>query len=464
MKSSGVLLLLLCAAAPRAADERPNLLFCIADDWGWGHAGAYGDKVVKTAAFDRIAAEGALLTHAYCASPSCTPSRAAILMGQPIHRLDDTGNLWSRWPERLVPFTDLLEKSGYTVGLKGKGWGPGDFKLSGRTHNPAGPPAKSFDAFLKSVPDGRPFCFWFGSSDPHRAYDPGSGAKSGIPLDAIQVPAWLPDTPQVRSDIADYYFEVQRFDRDVGELLAQLEASGRAKNTLVVITSDNGMPFPRAKTNLHDSGSRLPLAVRWPAKIRPGQRLDAFVSFADYAPTFLEAAGLPAPAEMTGRSLLPLLLQGDATGRERVFIGRERHANVRRGDLSYPARALRTKDWLLILNGRPDAWPGGDPEKWKAVGPWGDCDGGPSKDEVLAKPDAVFYRLAFAKRPARELYEIAADPHQLNNIAAQRPEVAAKLEAELLEWLARTGDPRVKDGRFDGADERWDRYPYFGKP
>ena len=167
---------------------------------------------------------------------------------------------------------------------------------------------------------------------------------------------------------------------------------------------------------------------------------------------------------MTGRSLLPLLFKGDTSGRDRVFIGRERHANVRRGDLSYPARALRTRDWLLILNGRPDAWPGGDPEKWKAVGAWGDCDGGPSKDDVIAKPDSAFFKLAFEKRPARELYEIGADPHQMNNLAAQRPEVAARLEAEMIEWLAATGDPRVKSGRFDGADERWDKYPYFGRP
>jgi arylsulfatase A-like enzyme len=451
---------LLLASVP--AERAPSVLFVIADDWGFGHAGAYGDRAVKTPNFDRVAREGALFTRSFCASPSCTPSRAAILTGQAIHRLDESGNLWSTLQTKHAVYPDLLEKAGYAVGLRGKGWGPGDFKPGGFTRNPAGPPAKSFAEFLKSVRADQPFCFWFGSTDPHRTYEKGSGVAAGIRLEDIAVPPWLPDAPEVRSDIADYLFEVQRFDRDLGEHLKLLDDAGRAAETIVVVTSDNGMPFPRAKTNLHDSGTRMPLAIRWPAKVKAGRTIDEFVSHCDFAPTFLEVAGLPVAPAMTGRSLLPLLRgEGDA-GRDRIFVGRERHANVRKGDLSYPARAIRTKDWLYIRNFAPERWPGGDPEKHVAVGPYGDCDGGPTKDLVLAGRDgehAAFYRLAFEKRPAQELYDLAKDPDQVRNVATEHPEAASRLDAELKDWLSRTSDPRAANP----ADERWDRFPYYGR-
>src|SRR6185295_7851955 len=277
---------LLLLAAPQAADERPNILFAIADDWAWPHAGVYGDTVVKTPIFDQVAKDGVLFTHAFCASPSCTPSRAAILTGQHIHRLEDSGNLWSQLAPKYDTYPDLLEKQGYVVGLQGKGWGPGDFKAGGRERNPAGPNFKSFAEFLKTVPPGKPFCFWFGHRDPHRAYEQGQGVKSGMKLEDVVVPPVFPDTPEVRSDILDYYFAVQRFDRDLGVMLDQVEAAGRTASTMVVVTGDNGMPFPRCKANVYDSGSRQPFAVRWPAKVKPGRVVDDFIGLPDVAPTF----------------------------------------------------------------------------------------------------------------------------------------------------------------------------------
>lgn len=458
--------LLLAAASPQE-DPRPNILFAIADDWGYGHAGAYGDKVVKTPTFDRVAAEGVLFTHDFCASPSCTPSRAAILTGQDIWRLEESGNLWSTLQKaKYEVFPDLLEKAGYTVGLTRKGWGPGDFKPGGFARNPAGPGFKGFADFWKTAPKGKPFCFWFGSNDPHRPYEAGSGARSGMKPEDVVVPPYLPDTPEVRSDILDYYFEVQRFDREVGEILKQLEADGRLANTIVVMTSDNGWPFPRSKANLYDAGMRMPLAIRWPARAKAGRRCDDFVSHTDFAPTFLEAAGLKLPDATTGRSLVPLLADGKPVGRDTLVFGRERHANVRKGDLSYPARAIRTKDFLYIRNLRPDAWPAGDPEKHVAVGPFGDCDGGPSKDVILAgrdKETAKFFRLAFEKRPEREFYDLKADPCQMDNLAAKNPPAMAGLDEELLAYLRRTGDPRVTAGALKGDDARWDQFPYYGK-
>ena len=422
---------------------------------------------MKTPTFDRVAAEGALFTHSFCASPSCTPSRAAMLTGQHIYRLEDSGNLWSLLPAKFDTYPDLLEKQGYVVGLQGKGWGPGDFKAGGRSRNPAGPSFKSFGEFLKTVPKGKPFCFWFGSHDPHRPYVKGSGAAAGLKLEDVAVPGFLPDTPEVRSDLLDYYFAVQRFDRDTGVLLQEIEEAGRTASTVVVMTSDNGLPFPRAKANLYDAGTRMPLAIRWPGRIKPGRVVGALVTHCDLAPTVLEIAGQKVPGSVTGRSLLPLLTtDAAASGWDRVVFGRERHANVRQGDLSYPARAIRTTEWLYIRNLRPDLWPAGDPEKWKAVGSFGDVDGGPSKEQLIARRDQDlerFFRLAFEKRPAAELYDLARDPWQLENLAPKRPEVIEKLDAELTKWLVETSDPRALGGKVSGDDPRWDKVPYFGK-
>lgn len=448
------------------AETRPNLLLCIADDWAWPHASIYGDRVVRTPNFDRVAREGVLFTHAFSAAPSCTPSRAAILTGQAPHRLAEGGNLWGFLPARFPVYTELLEQAGYAVGFTRKSWGPGDFKAGGRTRNPAGAQHKSFAEFLDSVPAGRPFCFWFGSTDPHRPYERDSGLKAGMRPEDVTVPPYLPDVPEVRHDILDYYYEVQRFDREVGELLALLEKTGRSENTLVVVTGDNGWPFPRSKANLYDAGTRQPLAVHWPARVKGGRRVDDFVNLADLAPTFLEAAALKPLPEMTGRSLLGLLAGSEKPGqRSEVFLERERHANVRRGNLSYPVRAVRTRDFLYIRNFRPDRWPAGDPELYHSVGPFGDCDDSPTKQFILARREELHYRrffeLCFAKRPAEELYDLHQDPHQIQNVAGDPAYARAQqsLRTRLERWMMETGDPRAT-----ADDDRWDRYPYFGPP
>ncbi len=453
-------------AISRSSEPRPNILFCLGDDYAWPHAGAYGDNVARTPNFDRVAREGALFTHAFCAAPSCTPSRAAMLTGQAPHRLREGGNLHGFLPAGFRVYPDLLEESGYSVGFTRKGWGPGNVLAGGRKRNPAGPLYNSFDAFLKAVPEDRPFCFWFGSNDPHRPYDTGSGLKSGMKLGDVRVPPFWPDTPEVRSDTLDYYFEVQRFDSQVGWLLELLEAAGRSQNTMVVITGDNGWPFPRCKANLYDGGTRQPLAVRWPARLKQGKILDDFINLTDLAPTFLEAAGLKPLPEMTGRSFLGLLTGKDKPGlRTRTFVERERHANVRKGDLGYPARAIRTTEYLYIRNFRPDRWPAGDPEMYFSVGPYGDCDGSPTKDFILAHRGderyTGYYRLCFGKRPAEELYDLAHDPFQLTNVAEAPGYSGAKarLRGELEKWMRDTADPRATSD-----DDPWDRYPYYGAP
>jgi uncharacterized sulfatase len=292
--------------------------------------------------------------------------------------------------------------------------------------------------------------------------------KSGKDLAKIKVPPCLPDDPVVRSDIADYLTEIERFDRDCGALLAQIEAAGELDKTLIVITSDNGMPFPRAKANLYDAGTHMPLAMRWPAKIKGGRVIDDFVSHCDLAPTFLDAAGVKAPPEMAGASLLPALVLDksgivDAT-RNRVFVGRERHAWVRAGGISYPARAIRTADFLFIENLAPDRWPAGDPESpadSEIERIFGDIDGGPSKAFILEHLDTApkLFALACAKRPAEELYDLRKDPDQLVNIAAGKDYTAVKddLRQQLDSWRAAMHDPRI-----DGGGDEFERYPYYG--
>lgn len=449
-----------------AAEQRPSILYCLADDWAWPHAGAYGDRVVRTPNFDSIAREGVLFTHAFCAAPSCTPSRAAMLTGQAPHRLQEGGNLHGFLPSRFQVYPDLLERTGYHAGFTRKGWGPGKYEAGGRKRNPAGPAFKGFEEFLGEVPKGDPFVFWFGSQDPHRPYDPDSGVKSGMNPAHVVVPPYLPDTPEVRRDILDYYFEAQRFDTELGNLLRLLESAGRAENTLVVVTGDNGWPFPRAKANLYDAGTRQPLAVRWPRRIKGGRVLSDFISLTDLAPTFLEAVDLRPPAEMTGRSLLRLLEGSERPGgRNAVFLERERHANVRRGDLSYPARAIRTREFLYIRNFRPDRWPAGDPELYFAVGPFGDCDGSPTKDVILSNRDLPgmkrYYELDFMKRPSEELYDLGKDPHQIANVAGSQEyaKTKARLRTALTRWMKDTQDPRATSD-----DDRWDKFPYYGEP
>src|SRR5687767_13634574 len=304
--------LCLSTFSAQAVDPRPNILLCVADDWGWPHAGAYGDKVVQTPHFDRVAREGILFTHAFSAAPSCTPSRAAMLTGQYPHRLAEGGNLWSFLPKRFPVYPELLGTAGYRVGITRKAWGPGDFRPGGYTRNPAGPQFKSFAAFLAQAPPDQPFCFWLGSSEPHRPYERGAGARAGMLAKDVTLPSFWPDAPEIRNDVLDYFSEVQAFDAQVGDALAHLEKSGRLANTLVVVTGDNGWPFPRGKANVYDAGARQPLAARWPQRIMPGSQSDTFINLMDLAPTFLEAAGLQVPPEMTGRSFLGIMTSGRA--------------------------------------------------------------------------------------------------------------------------------------------------------
>jgi uncharacterized sulfatase len=278
----------------------------------------------------------------------------------------------------------------------------------------------------------------------------------------VDVPAFLPDTEEVRSDLLDYITEIEWFDAQLARALEILRNAGHHENTLVVVTSDNGMPFPRAKVNLYDWGVRMPLAIRWPARVRGGQVVEDLVSHVDFAPTFLEAAGVSVPSGMAGRSLLTLLLpEGKAADRDAVFTAMERHTMCRPNGETYPMRAVRTNQYLYIRNFAPDRWPTGGPEFVSSNKTFhGDIDGAPTKDVITDEsarskfPEQV--RLCLDKRPAEELYDVGADPAQVRNLADDpaRSADVAQLRGRLEKYLRETGDPRMQ-----GLDP-WQNYIY----
>lgn len=465
-------------------DNRPNILFAFADDQSWLHTGVNGDKVVKTPAFDRLADEGINFTNSFSACPSCTASRSAVISGQDIWRIKEAGVLFGSIPEDLKIYPHMLSEAGYFVGYTGKGWLPGNYHDLGLEKDPIGKEyneipeghtavgidrrnySANFNAFLKDRKEGQPFCFWFGSTEPHRIYEDGVGKMIGMKTEDVDVPPFWPDVEVVRSDILDYYYEIEWFDSHLASMIKKLEDIGELDNTIIVATSDNGMPFPRAKTTLYDWGVHMPLAIRWGDKIKGGRTIEDFVSHTDFAPTFLEAAGIAIPKEMTGKSLFSVLLSEKEgmvdSSRDRVFTATERHTWCRPDGATYPVRAIRTKEYLYIRNFEPDRWPTGGPTFVSSNRTFhGDVDACPTKtfmvDPVNQKKYAEEFQLSFGKRPLEELYRIHNDPGQINNLA-ENPEYAQikkQLWKDLQAHLTATSDPRIK------GEDPWQAYTYY---
>ena len=482
-------------AIPAQRPKRPNILFGIADDQSYPHASAYGAKWIETPAFDRIAREGALFHNCFVSTPSCGPSRGSVLSGQDFYRLREASMNHTVWPREndIALYTDLLAAAGYRVGSTGKGWGPGNWQVSGRGHSPSGPAfneiktkppgagiadtdyAANFEAFLAGKDAGQPFCFWTGFIEPHRVFEKGIGVRQGKKLEPVGVPGFLPDVKEIRSDLADYAFEIEHYDRHLGRMLDLLEERGELENTIVVCTADNGMAFPRAKATVYDYGAHVPLAIRWGDRVQPGRIIDDFVSFPDFAPTFLEAAGIPVPRQMTGRSMMPVLSAAPSgqidPDRNAAVFGIERHfPGSRPAGAGYPMRGIRTRDYLYIRNLEPEKNPAGDrpgtvwPEN-DPTGGFGDTDGSPTKTFLWEHRDEypTLAEAAFGKRPAEELYDVREDPFNQNNLAADPTFVPIKelLGRKLDAHLRRTEDPRAF-GRGDRFDRVMKLYPVLG--
>jgi N-sulfoglucosamine sulfohydrolase len=461
--------------ASTTVPHRPNIVLVIADDWSKDHAGAYGCKWIKTPAFDRVAREGVLFTNAFTNNPKCSPCRASLLTGRNSWQLEEAMCHYGVFPAKWPVYPDVLEQAGYHVGHTGKGWGPGDFKAGGFMRNPAGPAyqshkvkpplqgmgttdcARNFAAFLAERKPGQPFCFWVGGHEPHRPYEDGAGRRAGRDPASVILPDFYPDSNVIRNDMLDYALEVEWFDANLGKILDQLEKIGELDDTLILVTSDHGMPFPRVKGQIYEAGFHLPMAVRWGRRVKPGGVIDDFINVRDLAPTFLEAAGLKPPASMSGKSFLDALLsqksgQIDPT-RIRMVVGKERHDLGRPHDHGYPVRAIRTPEYLYIRNFEPDRWPAGNPETG-----YPNCDNSPTKTLMTSQFDA-YYRLSFGKRPAEELYKINEDSDCMKNLAGEPTlqTVKQELRAEMEALLRKDEDPRMF-----GRGAVFDAYRYVG--
>lgn len=474
-----------------AAAPRPNILFALADDWSYPYAGAYGCKWVRTPAFDRVAREGILFANAYTPNAKCAPSRACIITGRNSWQLKAAANHVPYFPLEFKSYGEALGDHGYFVGMTLKGWSPGiatnangsKRELVGRPFNrrTATPPtdgisnndyAANFADFLDAAPTNQPWCFWYGGVEPHRAYEYGSGAAKGgkKTSDVDRVPGYWPDNEVVRNDLLDYAFEVEHFDRHLGRMLAELEKRGQLDNTLVIVTGDNGMPFPRDKGNEYETANHLPLAVMWKRGISaPGRAVSDYVSFIDFAPTFIEVAGLKweqtGMAAATGRSLTDIFNSKKSgrvnPARDHVLVGMERHDIGRPGDVGYPIRGIVKDDVLFLQNFEPSRWPACNPETGYL-----NVDASPTKSFILdahrQSSGDIPWALCFGKRPAEELFDLRKDPDCMTNLAlseAAKTRLAA-LKAQLHAELRQQGDPRM-EGKGDVFDKYLHASPGF---
>lgn len=468
------------------AGERPNILLCIADDASYPHMGAYGCSWIKTPGFDRVAREGVLFTRAYTPNAKCAPSRSCILTGRNSWQLEEACNHIPYFPLKFKTYAETLAEQNYHVGYTAKGWAPGKAltadgkprQLTGKQYSSikTKPPAKhisqidyaaNFEAFLNDKPADQPFCFWYGGIEPHRRYEYQAGVnKGGKKLsDVNQVPPFWPDNETVRTDMLDYAFEVEYFDKHLQRMLDLLEQRGELENTLVIVTADNGMPFPRIKGQEYEYSNHLPLAVMWKAGVRnPGRTVDDFVSFIDFAPTFLELAGVnekdSGMQPIEGRSMTDLFFSKRSgivnSKRDHVLIGKERHDIGRPNDAGYPIRGIVKGDFLYIHNYENQRWPAGNPETGYL-----NCDGSPTKTLLIEgrKNPAThhFWKWSFGKRPSEELYNIKTDPGCMNNLA-EHPEfktLKTRLKNQMMQELKKQSDPRMF-----GRGSIFDKYPY----
>lgn len=495
----------------RAAEERLNILFVFADDWG-RYASAYAkvdgrptlNDVVRTPNVDRVAREGALFRRAFVNAPSCTPCRSSLFSGRYFFNTGRGAILQGAvWDAAIPTFPLLLRDAGYHIGKSYKVWGPGSpgdapfdgqkhaFEGAGRMPNNfseeteklvkdgmsvaaarekiLGQVRGNFDAFLAARTNKNPWLYFLGVTTTHRVWVKGSGKNHwGIEPESLKgkMPAFLPDVPEVREDVADYLGECQAVDACVGEVLKRLEESGELERTVVVVSGDHGMPgVPQGKCNLYDHGSAVTLAIRWPG-VKGGRVIDDLVTLPDLAPTFMEIGGVKPPENLYGRSLVTLLKSGKSgqveAERTGVVIGRERHVELANDGAPYPMRALRTADFLYVKNFEPDRWPMGSPRNLSEANTpsqqtlendtrscFADMDASPTKAWLVQNRATAqgkpFFDRAFAKRPAEELYDLTKDPDQTVNVASD-PAYAAqkeKLAAELMARLKAADDPRL---------------------
>ncbi|MCA9052781.1 MAG: sulfatase [Planctomycetaceae bacterium] len=442
---AGLFVFLLSGNLLRADATRPNFVIFVADDMAWDDCGAYGHPHIRTPQIDRLAQEGMRFDRAYLTCSSCSPSRCSMLTGRYPHSTG-AGELHLPLPAEQVLFAAALKDAGYFTTSAGK-WhlGPTAKVQLDLVQEGGGPGGEEhWVPTLQNRPRNRPFFCWFAAMDPHRDYKPGA-VDPPHTADDVVVPPIFPDTPEVRRDLALYYDEIARFDEAIGAVRAELESQGVLDNTMLLVISDNGRPFPRCKTTVYEDGVRTPFVVRYPALTEPGTVSLQLVSTIDIAPTVLELAGLNALPSLQGRSFVPQLTDPEQGTRDFAFSEHNWHdyRAFERGVTDGHYRLVR--DWLPQLPTTPPADAVRSPtyevmQRQHAAG------------TLNAAQELVFD----APRSKLELYDIDADPNCLHDLAddPQHADARRRLKQVLDEWQAETDDKFPGEARLtpDGFD------------
>ena len=438
------------ASAAGQPAARPNVIILIADDVSWDDYGCYGNRSARTPHIDALAAGGLRFTEAYLTASSCSPSRSSIVTGRYPHNLGRGAELHQPIAANIPWFPALLRGAGYYTAIVGKNHMTVDKPVPGDPTQPtawdlvdAGVTPDNHGAESKWVstienrPKDRPFFLWFAAMDAHRAWDGDQEWVEAIygpkhrPEDMV-VPPFLADEPKTRQDLASHANEVTRFDYFVGQVVQALKAQGELERTLLFVLADNGRPFPRAKTRLHDSGMKTALVAHWPEGIKGrGVACSSLVSVIDLAPSILDIAGVAATPSFQGVSLKPLFRDPRAVVRRHAFSEHNWH------DYEAHGRAVRSEGFLYVRNARPEfAWQG--PADAVASVSFQSLRARRDEGKLTPEQADVFLK----PRPVVELYRTAGDPNQMKNLAGN-PEFAAvqKRLAKLLDqWADETGD------------------------
>jgi len=414
---------------------KPNFVIFIADDISWDDFGCYGNNQVKTPVIDGLADDGIRFTNVYLTASSCSPSRNSIMTGRYPH---NTGaeELHTEPPLDMFSIPEVLKSKGYFTAHSGK-WHMGKyaergFDVMSRDYEEIGDSGSdSWVKVLQEKPKEKPFFLWLASLDAHRDWGENQYSGTHNP-DSLIPPFYLHNGPETRKDLAQYYDEVHRFDVRIGEVIEELERQKALDNTMIIVMSDNGRPFPHSKTRVNDRGMKTPFIVYWPGKISPTPRISkSLVSVIDIAPTLIELGGGEIPASFQGKSFLPVIKEPAKQFRNFVFAEHNWH------DYEAHERMVRDKDFMYILNSRPNK---------PQVGP-ADAVSSPSflelkqlwaKGELSAAQADVFA----VPRPNEELFDCKNDSLQLLNLASvpEYEEKLNELRAVLQKWMDETGD------------------------
>lgn len=418
------------------AQARPNFVLFIADDVSFDDIGCYGNKVVKTPNIDKLAREGVRFTNAFLTASSCSPSRCSIISGKYPH-CNGAAELHTPLPPNEIPFPLLLKEKNYFTAQAGKfHMGPSvhrafDRYTDGNGYNNGDGGENNWVKFLKERPKEKPFFLWLASIDAHRPWGADTFKITHDPAKVI-IPPYLTDTPETRQDIASYYNEIGRFDYYIGKVREELEKQGVLDNTVIIVIGDNGRPFPRCKTRVYDSGMQTPFVVFWPKGIAgKGIQSSSLISSVDIGPTILELAGAVVPEEYQGKSFVPILHNPKTEIRTSVFSEHNWH------DYEAHERMIRTKDYLYLINSRPNL---------TNCGP-ADSKTSPAQDALnhlrdLGKLTVAQADVFISPRASEELFDVRKDPDQLLNLASvpQYQRKLAEMRGLLLKWESDTGD------------------------